>query len=299
MKEVVKQFLDLLFENGEEICISPSKYAFASVPKESLSSDMSLVSQSVNRDIFYISEDDINLVSINPIKGDRLDSNVTAYRSFLVELDDGDLVEQMKYVESMEMPYSVCVFSGNKSLHFGIVLEEDLPSEDLWRDINEWILNIMSRADQATKNPSRSIRFPENKRHDGKMLVQSLVEIKNRISYGILLQWLNQYKELNPRDIRAKEQARMMREVESDYDIDDLSIPMWMEEKLLENGVTSERNVTWWKFSYALACKGMNSDDIEALLSKYFIPESDFTTTEWRNSIKQGAKYGSKGKYVN
>jgi aryl-alcohol dehydrogenase-like predicted oxidoreductase len=90
VKEVVKQFLDLLFENGEEICISPSKYAFASVPKESLSSDMSLVSQSVNRDIFYISEDDINLVSINPIKGDRLDSNVTAYRSFLVELDDGD-----------------------------------------------------------------------------------------------------------------------------------------------------------------------------------------------------------------
>ena len=115
-------------------------------------------------DDIFCSFEMINMLAINPIEGFRRDKNVTAFRSFLVELDDGKLSEQMKYVKNKNMPYSACVFSGGKSLHFVITLEEPLPSLNLYKQISKWILNVMDKADSQTSNPSRSVRFPGNLR---------------------------------------------------------------------------------------------------------------------------------------
>ena len=119
MKELSRQFLSTLFMPGEEVCFSPDKYARKSVPWESLGPEMVLESQGekVKEKYRYtkVSEDDIILVAINPIKGEKEDANVTAFRTFLVEIDDGDIYEQKQYIDVLKMPYSVCVFSGNKS----------------------------------------------------------------------------------------------------------------------------------------------------------------------------------------
>ncbi|WP_214676866.1 hypothetical protein, partial [Escherichia coli] len=81
-----------------------------------------------DKDVRFIKEDRINLIAINPIKGWRRDDQVTAFRTFLIELDDGSLEEQSKYVKEMDMPFTACIFSGNKSLHFAITLDQDLPT---------------------------------------------------------------------------------------------------------------------------------------------------------------------------
>jgi hypothetical protein len=229
------------------------------------------------------------LVSINPISGDRNDSNTMAFRSFLVEIDKGDLWEQKEYIEKLGMPHSVCVFSGNKSLHFGIVLKESLPDVSIWRIVNEWILSIVTEADQQTKNPSRSIRFPDNLRNDGKKLQQKLISIGNRIDQETLFAWLNQFPEANPkyRNIVTREPLG---------DIEYNGIPGWMADKLNEGvGQVGSRNLEWFLMSINLANRGADEQAIIEALGPFFIPAHDFTLREWQNCIKSAIKVSQRG----
>lgn len=162
MKEVHKEFLNLLFDKEETICVSDCAGGYHSISQDDLLGDITLVSPKVEKLDRTIKASDINLVAINPINGFRRDKEVTAFRTFLMELDEGSLSEQKKYMDTMEVPYSICIFSGNKSLHYGIVLDKPLANKAIWSQINLWILNILKQADQQCKNPSRSIRFPGN-----------------------------------------------------------------------------------------------------------------------------------------
>jgi len=283
MKEVSKKFLNTLFDEGEEICISHDGYAYKSLPQKSLDGPITLISNNPKVKSRSINEDDITLVAINPITGPRNDLSVTAYRSFLVECDEGSLAEQFQYVEESGMPYSVCVFSGNKSLHFGIVLDEPIPHESTWRSINQWILNIMDRADQQTKNPSRSIRFPGNIRKDGKALKQVLYKNKGRIKRSDLNIWLSRYVDKKPKgSLRSKSRKGGI--------ADDSNVPEWIRE-YHDNGVTTERNKTWFN----IACWFAERDNFDAerfieYWNDVFIEEHDFTKQEWETTVKSAFK---------
>ena len=111
MRECTHKVLDLFFKPNETICVSHNDYGYHSVEQNSLSGTIEQISPKEDRDPEYITEKDICLMAINPINGFRRDENVTAYRSFMVELDDGPLSEQMEYVKNSGLPYSVCVFS--------------------------------------------------------------------------------------------------------------------------------------------------------------------------------------------
>ena len=293
MKDTSKIFLEKLFNPGEEICISPSKYAYASIPLEKFGETMVLESQNIDRDRSEVREDEILLAAMNPIKGDRNDLNCTALRTFLIECDDGDIYDQKKYIESLKMPYTVCVFSGNKSLHYGITLSEDITTEELWRDINEWILAIVSRADQSTKNPSRSIRFPGNKRRDGKALVQTLVDVRERVDLDVLLDWLDQRPELNPRLKKSKKRPL------GDMEVSDTTIPKWMAEKFSDGdiGKMGSRNKEWFMMAMEMAKRGNHEEDILKCFGPYFTPEHDFTLREWHTTIKSAIKRVERGMY--
>lgn len=288
MKETTKIFLNKLFNQDEEICVSKNQYANSSISQTLLNEPKFTVeSQDKDRTKRELTEDEILLVSINPIKGDRLDENVTAFRSFLIELDEGDILEQKQYIDSLKMPYTVCIFSGNKSLHYGIVLEEALPDIELWRNLNQWILNIVEKADQQTKNPSRSIRFPSNKRTDGKKLEQKFVDIKERISQDLLLEWLSQYPDKNP--VLKRKIDDIMLETENLEGIE--SIPEWVKEKLGEGvGRTGSRNSEWFSIIIQLAKRGLGEEEIIANLSSYFTPEHDFPLKEWKTIIRSATK---------
>jgi hypothetical protein len=283
MRECTKKIIDLFFEPDEQVCVSHNDYGYHSIPQTMLNGAIEQVSPTDGIENEYINETDICLMSINPVKGFRRDSNVTAFRSFMVELDDGALSEQMAYIKKSKLPYSICTFSGNKSLHFGIVLEQELPSEDIWRDIAEWILNILPKADQVAKNPTRSIRFPHNMRPNGKKQMQKLLEFNGRVKYNELAKWLQKHPELNPAEQRKHKKASTPRAVNG--------IPQWVLDKLA-NGIDEDkgRNNEWFGIAMELAKSGFDGDQIIAYTEEFFTPDRDFGEREWKTIMKHAYK---------
>ena len=227
----------------------------------------------------------LQLVALNPIKGNREDENCTALRTFLVEIDTIPLKDQYDYVQSMRLPYSMIVFSGGKSLHFGITLSEDLSSLETYKYLATWILNVMSKADQNTKNPSRGIRMAGAMR-DGKE--QKLIELKRRIPLGDLNAWLSQFEHLRPPPPAKYVEV-------SDKGLD--TLPRWVT-SALEAGVSSYavsngegRNQRWFKIFCEFAKRGFSSEESMGLLQKYFEEESDFKQSEWETIAKSAEKF--------
>jgi hypothetical protein len=286
MKAETRQFLDLLFDPGEEVSISHNEYGYHSIQQSDINGGIHLRSPGDEKYDEFITEDDINLIAMNPVKGFRRDANVTAFRTFLVEVDDMSLAAQKKYIEESGIPWSVCVFSGNKSLHYGIVLSEPVPTIELWRFVNNWILNILDKADQQVKNPSRSIRFPGNKRNNGKKQLQKLVELKGRVKQADLNIWLNKHTDKRP-----------MPEVrERKFDINNIpdinNMPDFFYETLqrLQDGTQDQRNSSWFSLACMMADRNFELEEILAYLEQYFVEESDFTKREWEVCVRSAYK---------
>jgi hypothetical protein len=279
VKLEAKQFLQILFNRDEEICISPNKYGYHSVPLESVLTDGAVELLSPKGDIEYVSPERIQLVALNPIKGQRRDENATAFRTFLVEMDGMEISEQATYVRDMKMPYSACVFSGSKSLHFAIVLEEDLPSIDIYRFYAEWILGAMAKADQATKNPSRSIRFPGYIR-DGRE--QKLLALKERVSLSSLIEWLKDHQDKKPQTYERRKPLEVP---------DAETIPRWIWKRLndgLDPG--KGRNNQWFVIAKEFGKAGYDEDTTIITLDQFFSEEYDFGKREWESAVRSGVR---------
>jgi Primase C terminal 1 (PriCT-1) len=137
---MLNTYLNLLFNKGELICPGHSQY------------DTRLCDLSTMVDSQFI--------ALNPLHTSRKDSNCVAFRNFLIEIDQLPLIEQRPYVESFKMPYSTAVYSGNKSHHFVICLEDGFKTIKHYRYAAKWLHNIMEKADHSTRNPSRFTRLP-------------------------------------------------------------------------------------------------------------------------------------------
>jgi hypothetical protein len=275
--------LDMLFREGEEVCVSPDSFGYHSISLSSLDyGTIELVSPSTNVDDKIIDTSEIKLIAINPTKGFRRDENVTEHRNFLVEIDDMPLADQLKYADGMGLPYSICVFSGNKSMHFAICLETPLPSYKMYYYYATWILAVMSKADQKTKNPTRSIRFAGAMR-DGKE--QKLVKVNKRIGLDELNAWLSQYEGFRPKEFDSTAKVILPK--------DSRNIPDWMWNKL-NYGIdpSKGRNAEWFKLAVELGKRGYDAEDAVSFLEGYFNSEFDFKRNEWVTSIKSGIKYG-------
>lgn len=282
MKEVAKKFLDLFYNEGEEVCVSHNEYGYHSISQQDIKNGLiEQISPSDKVSPETITDNDIVLAAMNPVKGFRKDKNTTAYRTFLVEMDDGSLEEQKKYIDEMGLPYSYCCFSGNKSLHFGIVLDEDLPTQKIWSNIAAWILNILDKADQQTKNPTRSIRFPGNIRKNGKKMEQKAIYMGERVSQGKLAVFLNKYPEKNPVVINGKN----LRKKKIGMRIG--GIPRWAIKKLNEGIDESKgRNNEWFTIGMELAKAGYDFDQMLDYCEGYFDPEGDFPLSELKSILK-------------
>lgn len=275
-------FLKILFNEGEHVYAAPDKFT------SSKNDDGTWKNYRPSVLVEEVDKEKTVLISINPLKGDsRNDGNVTAYRSFLVEMDDGSLEEQMTTVESIGLPYSVCTFSGSKSLHFGIVLNEDLPSEELWRFYAEWIINTVPGADRLTKNPSRSIRFCDVIRPEtgGKQL---LVRASQRISLNMLKAYLSKHKDKMP-----------VVKLTDDEPIPSMPNPKGLSTWVLlglKNGFdfTSGRNNRWFSIAYDFGKNGYSLEETADILKQYYVEESDFRQTEWITALRSGWKKARK-----
>lgn len=293
MDQKGKDLLNLMFKKGEEVCVSPNKWGYHSVSLEKAMGDrVTLVSTRYRDDGASIEEslehclgENLQLVALNPIRGWRMDSFVTAYRSFLIEMDEGSLAGQRTRIKATGMPYSAIVYSGGKSLHFLVTLEEDLIDKNTYDFIVQWILNIMSMADQNTKNPSRSIRIPGANR-DGKK--QKLVEIHGKVPNKDLHDWLNLHPDKKPKTVERKPRVPGT----ATFDMKPWMAKVLNEGQSLEKG----RNVQWFSIAVELFLHGYDENDVIDLLEGYFVEERDFKRKEWLASIKSAGKYVSEKK---
>ena len=282
-----QSLLRLLFDPGESICVSDSQFAYHSIPLENINKEkIELISPNEKVPVKQCNSSDLILCSINPINGFRLDSNVTAFRSFLIEMDIGDIKSQLNTIAHYGVPFSAQIWSGGKSVHTVITLDEDLPDEKSYRLLGKWIFNIITYADKACANPSRMVRLPGVYREPGKK--QRLIKINKRVTHEELMYWLNQYKHLQP-VIKVKPK------VEGTADYSRLS--PWAR-VMLEKGIVFRegRNKTWFALAVDCAKAGFSEDDTVVLLGTKFQEESDFKEKEWLTSIKSAFKYVAEGK---
>lgn len=148
---------------------------------------------------------------INPLKeakGGNFLTNIAEHRNFLIEFDGGETPEeQWKYVEEIRLPYSMCTYSGGKSLHFIVALDEKLDEETYYL-YSKVLVGIVKGADRLI-NPNRAARTPNAIRDNGN--VQELIEAKAPINPDRLVNWLL----FGP---LAKKAARVMREISAEKD---------------------------------------------------------------------------------
>ncbi len=88
------KLVNLMFNENEYLCVSDSKYAYVSTEIEiGTSQEVSLVSGNPSILSRIVDGSKLILMSINPMKenANRQDSNVSAFRSFLIEMDIGDI----------------------------------------------------------------------------------------------------------------------------------------------------------------------------------------------------------------
>ncbi|NJO48264.1 MAG: hypothetical protein HC840_00950 [Leptolyngbyaceae cyanobacterium RM2_2_4] len=285
MHETGVKLFNLMFREGENVCVSNSEYAYHSVYLSSAIGDkVKLVSPNPNNEMQEISTDDLTLVALNPITGWRKDEYCTAFRNFLIEMDYGPLPEQLAYAKAIGLPYSAVVFSGNKSLHFLISLDQDLPSEEVWRTMAEWTLAIATAADQNTKNPSRQIRIPGAYRGPGKK--QLMVENKGATGLKDFAAWLAQHPNAKPRPPEK-------RTVSGSRDFS--KIKPWVSVRLAAGivGQKSGRNKEWFAIAVEFAIAGYSEDETILVLEEFFTPDRDFKRKEWLTALKSGHKYAN------
>lgn len=276
MKETTKSFLKTLFNEGEHIYAAPFGYT-SKKAEDGVGWEFYYPSKNQSE----VTDRDI-LVSINPLKGDvRNDDNVTAFRSFLVEVDEGPVNEQKKYIDDSGLPYSVCVFSGNKSLHFGIVLDHDLPTIEIWRYYAEWILKTLPKADPLTKNPSRGIRIPGPLR-PGKEKFQVLVENKGRISLDRLMAYLNKHQDKKPTEQKDDSWEPIKNNMHA--------MAKWCQDGLRTGvfDISKGRNVTWFAVGYEFGKCGYDLETTMEAIAPFYTKEADFDEREWKYAVKNG-----------
>lgn len=304
MDKTGEQLLNLMFRPDESVCLSPNKYGYHSIPlARAFTDEVSLLSTqfrdgidqkdgtvrmpSMEESIRVFPGDEIQLVALNPIEGWREDANVKKFRNFLIECDYGTQESQMKYIrDQYKMPYSAAVFSGGKSIHFLISLTMDLPNEDLWRTISEWILNILPLADPNCKNPSRSIRVPGAKRDDKR---QVLVDWRGPVTLGELKDWLEQFPQARP-----KPKAKYVPSNEPD---DMSKIKPWARKALLKGlDPKKGRNHQWFSIAMEFAKAGYSSDHALDIMKTYFVPDRTFKEREFMTAFNSAFKRVHTGK---
>lgn len=183
----MNNFYEVLFDKGEYTCFGNTIY------------DTKLFD--VNR---KGPKADVPFFTINPMeKGtSRAIKNVSKFRNFLFEMDEDaegnkiDNKEQAKYIHKCGLPFSTAVYSGGKSIHWIVSLEQ--PFEDkveydaMWKAIAKVLENHGAPIDKAVKDPSRFSRVPGAVRLETKQL-QKLVKVNSRVTTEELLIWLESH----------------------------------------------------------------------------------------------------------
>lgn len=186
--EGLDKFLDILFDPTESIWIHGRYRSYKT------SSDQSCLKE-LNE---FLSSEDGYLVGLNPAKAlgcRHSKENVGKLRNILIEIDDISIEAQYKLITSARLPYSTMVYSGGKSLHTVISVEEGLESEEEYNGYIDRIRFALSNLPDPQIHKASFTRLPGFYRIQSRGLrKQALVDLKGRVKKADLDRFLERYK---------------------------------------------------------------------------------------------------------
>ena len=221
---------------------------------------------------------------INPIRpgATRSIEGVAKFRNFLFEIDEDSeknivpIEKQKELVHLSGMPWSTCVYSGGKSLHWIISLENPVEDESEYRmywKMMEFILNKTAKTlgynlkfDSNVKDPSRFSRAANSLRVD-KQKIQDLIEVKGRQANSILLRWFEdhdvKFEDFIPKP--SKFEIGQINEYAGDNDKIDFITNTLMKNQPYEKG-----GMNSWQFSFSRLARRCNitESDCRAAINK-------------------------------
>lgn len=281
----IVKYLEILFDSDDLTCLAENFYKNeCSLP--------SLYNPFIHR-----------LITLNPCKGGRKNTNVTKYRNFLVEIDCEKIStdKQLEFMHLIEMPYSTATFSGNKSVHFVISLEINLKNEVEFISLAKKIANAIDHNKLDTgvlSKPAIFTRAPCATRENGKE--QRLLEIRSRVPNTKLVEWIEKrlvvveprtkqtqsikYKTpTNKREGDAPPSLNLLRSTEL----------RWLIDQKFEKG---SRNNKWFRIGCQMYELGFNFEDALTSLRPFFREETDFNLAEWKICLRSSYRFMSENK---
>jgi len=139
----------------------------------------------------------------------RADFNVSKFRNFMFEMDTVSLVDQIRILKGCGIEWTTIVYSGGKSYHAILSLEEPLEAEHhsfagvqsykaIWQRIAAYVDDYagVKVIDTSSKNPSRLSRFPMFTRDNGNL--QAVIQILPRIKKLEFEELLSNCPEVSP-----------------------------------------------------------------------------------------------------
>jgi hypothetical protein len=204
MKEKVNKFYSTLFDIGEGI-------GFQNAPFDKSTNDFKYRKNRVVKWNGTIEDYnfDFQFYCINPIhptldnnptdsekhsrnKPRITQENVTSIRNFAIEFDECTVQEQGERLKLSKLPYSAIIYSGGKSLHTPIALEDPISKDEFeakYECIKRILLKFDLKLDTQCKNINRLTRAPNeiNTKTEKK---QTLVVVNGRIKNSELDAWL-------------------------------------------------------------------------------------------------------------
>lgn len=215
--------------------------------------------------------------SINEMHGDgRKDSNVTCFRNFLLESDTVPLEDQINHITS-KVPVSTIVFSGGKSYHHIISLQDPVSREE-YNTICRQLMGFIPEIDKATKNPSRFSRIPDATRADTGA-VQKLIYVGHRVPNMELLKILPSPK---PASIKTAVNGKGM-----------IAVNIWNMVRSPDNSIEilglSGRNAFFFWLGQRLKEVGADVDTKQEIVTRAYNSlknNSNFTLQEARSAAR-------------
>lgn len=211
----------------------------------------------------------------------RADVNVVKFRTFLVEFDSRAIEDQLDYViEQCKMPYSVATFSGGKSVHFLICLEQPLASLHDYRSVvHRLYVALGGKAvglDEQNKNPSRLTRTPNGLRKPNGP-IQALLDVQGRVPLATLESWLTSrgfskedYDDMVAKRLASKAAVAKLRELQRMGG--NFKGPLSTQTKnfLMLGAKPGEWNISFFKAACDMARCGYTEDEVLAKLEQSF-----------------------------
>lgn len=150
-------------------------------------------------------------VCCNPLVkgGSRKRKYVKDMRNIVVEFDDDTMTpyDQLAHVNRLGMPYSTAVFSGNKSVHFVIALNDPV-CNTTYKQICARIKKMRIGNDPACLEPCRLTRAPG--------VGQELLVVNGNVEFDRLDAWLpeinNRPLEFKYKDVHVKRLTKKTRQ---------------------------------------------------------------------------------------